>query len=146
MRATLSPSFTSSKMKMMFSLISECADNFTNYFGNVVTSSSVLEIDVKDTITRFTNDVIATSAFGIKCDSLKDKENDFFINSTKAMKFSGLKNMLRFIVLGSLPKLARVSLILTVFVIGCYLFAIISIIRFQYSIPIFTHNMLSHWL
>ena len=109
MRATLSPSFTSSKMKMMFSLIDECADHFTTHFENIVNPSNALEIDVKDTITRFTNDVIATTAFGIKCDSLKDRENKFIVNSKRAMDFSGIKNMLKFIILGSFPKLARVS-------------------------------------
>ena len=94
---------------MMFSLIDECAENFTTYFENMVNSSNVLEIDVKDATTRFTNDVIATSAFGIKCDSLKNKENDFIVNSRKAMEFSGLKNMLKFVILGNFPKLARVS-------------------------------------
>ena len=109
MRAILSPSFTSSKMKMMFSLIDECAENFTTHFENIVNPSNVLEIDVKDTITRFTNDVIATAAFGIKCDSLRDRDNEFFVNGRKVMNFSGLKCMLRLIILGNCPKLARVS-------------------------------------
>ena len=93
----------------MFSLICECAENFTAYFENIVNPSKIFEIDVKDTITRFTNDVIATAAFGIKCDSLKDKENEFIINSRKLMAFSGIKNMFKFIILEYFPKLARVS-------------------------------------
>ena len=93
----------------MFSLIDECAENFTTYFENIVNPSNILEIDVKDTVTRFTNDVIATTAFGIKCDSLKNKENNFIVNSKRALEFSGLNNVLKFVILGKFPKLARVS-------------------------------------
>ena len=96
-------------MKLMFSLICECAENFTTYFENIVDPSNALEIDVKDTITRFTNDVIATTAFGIKCDSLKDKENEFLINSRKLLAFFSLKSIFKFIILEYFPKLARVS-------------------------------------
>ena len=93
----------------MFSLIDECADNFTNYFRKGASVSSVVEIDMKDTFTRFTNDVIATTAFGIKCDSLKDRENEFFVTSKRAVNFTGPWIMFKFLLLGKFPKLARVS-------------------------------------
>ncbi|KAK9752568.1 Cytochrome P450 [Popillia japonica] len=65
MRSTLSPSFTSSKMKIIFSLMTECADNYVNYF---LKQKNPIEIELKDTTTRYTNDVIATVAFGVTCD------------------------------------------------------------------------------
>ncbi|CAG9827788.1 unnamed protein product [Diabrotica balteata] len=49
----------------------------------------VMEIEMKDTFTRFTNDVIATTAFGIKIDSMKNKDNEFFVIGKDITSFSG---------------------------------------------------------
>ena len=35
-------------------------------------------MDVKELFTKFTNDVIATAAFGVHCDTLQDPNNDFY--------------------------------------------------------------------
>ncbi|KAB0794243.1 hypothetical protein PPYR_13863 [Photinus pyralis] len=64
MRATLSPSFTSSKMKAMFNIMSECAERFVNHF-RVEGSEDTVTVEFKDIFTRFTNDVIASASFGI---------------------------------------------------------------------------------
>ena len=114
MRLTLSPNFTTSKIKMMFTLIDECAVNLTTYFGNIVNPCSVLEIDVKDVMKRFTNDTIATTSFGIKCDSITDRDNQFYVKSRKAMVFDGSWNILKFLIMGWCPKLAKVSLVLNI--------------------------------
>ncbi|KAF5271171.1 hypothetical protein FQR65_LT17686 [Abscondita terminalis] len=76
MRATLSPSFTGNKMKLMFALMSECAEEFTRHFQNL--NQNLVVVEMKDICTRFTNDVIATTAFGVKCNSLDDKKNQFY--------------------------------------------------------------------
>ncbi|KAF5288513.1 hypothetical protein FQA39_LY15381 [Lamprigera yunnana] len=90
MRTTLSPSFTSSKLKMMFHLMQDCATQFVNYFKS---QEGEVLIELKDTFTRFTNDIIATCAFGIQCDSLKDRNNDFYLMGKEATDFSGLKGL-----------------------------------------------------
>lgn len=77
MRTTLSPVFTSSKMRHMFTLIAATADNFTNYFLEQCENSKV-ELEMKECYSKYTNDVIASCAFGIECDSLKNKGNEFF--------------------------------------------------------------------
>nr|QTM97433.1 Cytochrome P450 [Sitophilus oryzae] len=76
MRATLTTSFTSSRIKTMFELISEAAENYIKYFLNK--NSKVVEIEAKETFSRYTIDVIATTSFGVKVDSLGDKNNEFF--------------------------------------------------------------------
>ncbi|KRT85988.1 cytochrome P450, partial [Oryctes borbonicus] len=103
MRATLSPSFTSSKMKMIFTLISECANDFVNHFLEKG-GSQILEM--KDTFTRYTNDVIASVAFGIKCDSIRERDNLFFTMGTKATKF-GPSATIKFLVYTIAPKLSK---------------------------------------
>ncbi|CAH1113648.1 unnamed protein product [Psylliodes chrysocephalus] len=76
MRSTLSPAFTSSKMKGMFPFIQETAEKFTNHFYNL--PEDVIDMDIKIEFSKFSNDVIATCAFGIECDTLKNEDNDFF--------------------------------------------------------------------
>jgi len=85
-RALLSPSFTFSKMKAMFSLISECAINFSEYLMNVSSEKRIMEM--KDIFTKYTNDVIATCAFGINIDSMRNPENDFYVYGKKATNFN----------------------------------------------------------
>ena len=81
---------------MLFSLIDECADNITSDFENVVSSPNVLEIDVKDNITRFTNDAIVSTAFSVKRDLLNDRNNEFFVQSSKLLNMFGFWSLLRF--------------------------------------------------
>ncbi|KAF5291524.1 hypothetical protein FQR65_LT01837 [Abscondita terminalis] len=104
MRATLSPSFTSSKMKLMFMLISECAEDFTNHFEKQ--NQSTIHVEMKDAFTRFTNDAIATAAFGFKCNSLENKTNDFYMMGKKATNFSGVR-FLAFLMYNFVPQLAK---------------------------------------
>lgn len=63
---------------------------------------------MKDTITRYTNDVIASSAFGIQINSLKDKENEFFKMGKMAFNFSGVM-MFKILGFSFFPRLMKVS-------------------------------------
>nr|QTM97432.1 Cytochrome P450 [Sitophilus oryzae] len=94
MRATLSGSFTSSKMKTMFALMDEAADNFVQYFLDK--KEDLIELEMKDTYTRYTNDVIATTAFGIKVDSLAEPKNTFYLMGKKMTNFTGIITTLKF--------------------------------------------------
>ncbi|KAK5641867.1 hypothetical protein RI129_010414 [Pyrocoelia pectoralis] len=105
MRATLSPSFTSSKMKTMFLLFSECAQQFVEYFEKK--KENVINVEMKDIFTRFTNDAIASTAFGFKCDSLKDQTNEFYTMGKKATNFGGARLLLMFVI-GLFPPLQKV--------------------------------------
>lgn len=67
MRTTLSPAFTGSKMRQMFQFIVECSEQTVQVLQKECNDTSSAYIpEMKDLFTRFTNDVIATSAFGIK--------------------------------------------------------------------------------
>nr|WDY85986.1 cytochrome P450 9Z214 [Pagiophloeus tsushimanus] len=105
MRATLSGSFTSSKMKHMFSLINEAAENFAEYF--VGKGQDLVEVEMKDIFTRYTNDVIATSAFGIKVDSLKEQDNTFYMMGKKVTNLTGFVTRMKFILSLAAPALFR---------------------------------------
>lgn len=86
LRILLSPAFTANKMRIMYQLISECAVNFSEYLVNVPSDKRVMEM--KDICSRYANDVIASCAFGINVDSMKDRENDFYCFGKKASNFS----------------------------------------------------------
>ncbi|XP_029173037.1 cytochrome P450 9e2-like [Nylanderia fulva] len=98
-RNLLSPAFTSSKMKAMFKLMSDCAANFTEFLSKMPSDKNDMEI--KNCFTRYTNDVIATCAFGISIDSMRNPTNDFYVlgkdatnfNTVRAIKFYLSRNM-----------------------------------------------------
>lgn len=52
--------------------------------------SGSLEVDTHDMLTRYTTDVIATTAFGLRCNSFKDRDNLFYKMGSKANKLSSL--------------------------------------------------------
>ena len=110
MRATLSPSFTSSKMKYMFTLMSQNGEQFVKYF--LKKNENVVTVEMKDTFTRFTNDVIASTAFGVECDSLGDRTNEFYLMGKDATDFSGFWKNISFLVYMLAPKLGKVSSLL----------------------------------
>ncbi|PSN52369.1 Cytochrome P450 9e2 [Blattella germanica] len=108
MRSTLSPAFTSSKMKNMFVLVSECGKQLGEFLMECSRDKKgdLLTVELKDLYTRYTNDVIATSAFGIGCDSLKNPKNEFFQMGKDVTNFGGIR---QFIFLGYLfsPRLMK---------------------------------------
>ncbi|XP_063915542.1 cytochrome P450 9e2-like isoform X1 [Zophobas morio] len=94
MRTTLSPAFTSSKMKYMFTLISQSGEQFVKYF--LKKDEDLITVEMKDTFTRFTNDVIANTAFGVECDSLGERKNEFYMMGKDATDFSGFWKSMKF--------------------------------------------------
>ncbi|EFN61087.1 Cytochrome P450 9e2 [Camponotus floridanus] len=105
-RTLLSPSFTSSKMKMMFTLMSECAVDFANFLSTSIPGEKS-DMDMKDVFTKYTNDVIATCAFGIKINSMQDPTNKFYVYGKKLVYFSGIRNI-KFFFLRTFPTLGRI--------------------------------------
>ncbi|XP_011633772.1 cytochrome P450 9e2-like [Pogonomyrmex barbatus] len=104
-RSILSPAFTSSKMKSMFKLMSNCGVNFSTYLTQLPPEKRTMEL--KNIFTRYTNDVIATCAFGISVDSMRNPKNEFFVYGTEATNFSGF-SLLKFFIMRNFPWLARI--------------------------------------
>lgn len=75
-RTKLTPTFTSGKMKNMFVLMETCAKQLQEHIEGDVLKKG--EFEVKDLIARLTTDIIATCAFGLEVNSVKDRENEFF--------------------------------------------------------------------
>lgn len=105
MRATLSPAFTGSKMRLMFELIVEVSEQMMGYIKKEAESKGMLELEMKQICSKFTNDVIALCAFGIKVDSFNDEDNEFHKTGKDMMNFAKPSRMWRFLGFRMLPKL-----------------------------------------
>ncbi|XP_018353975.1 PREDICTED: cytochrome P450 9e2-like [Trachymyrmex septentrionalis] len=103
-RTLLSPAFTSSKMKTMFKLMSDCAANFTDYLANLPEDKNIMEM--KNSFTRYTNDVIATCAFGISVDSMRNPNNEFYVYGKEATTFNTLRTI-KFYLARSMPLITK---------------------------------------
>ncbi|XP_029170173.1 cytochrome P450 9e2-like [Nylanderia fulva] len=107
MRNTLSPSFTANKMKIMLDLVSKCASEFVNYLDDH--PELCVEVDTKQIFRRYTTDVIATTAFGISVNSMKDQNNEFYTKGLEIIQSfnGGVLVMVRFLLILTFPRIAK---------------------------------------
>lgn len=88
-RPSSSPAFTAAKMRKMNNLIQDCARVTSEHLKNAAEEGK--DVDVKRFYGHYALDVIAKCAFGTELDSLKDANNQFVANASKA--FSGGINL-----------------------------------------------------
>lgn len=74
LRAKLTPTFTSKKMKMMFEIVHKIGHNFEMVLHDLAVENT--EMELKDLFSCFTIDVIGSCAFGIECDSLRNPKSE----------------------------------------------------------------------
>lgn len=77
LRKKLSSTFTSLKMKFMFPTVLNVAQQMDEALKAHFANTPSGDIDTHDWMGRFTTDVIANCAFGVKCNSLMDPNNIF---------------------------------------------------------------------
>ncbi|KAK0175603.1 hypothetical protein PV327_009343 [Microctonus hyperodae] len=106
-RSLLSPAFTPSKLKPMFKFMMECSRDLANYMVEQMQTQKTLTINSKDAFTRYTNDVIATCAFGLNVNSTRNPLNEFYVLGRKATNFEGLLS-LKFFLVSSFPKISKI--------------------------------------
>ncbi|XP_014476486.1 PREDICTED: cytochrome P450 9e2-like [Dinoponera quadriceps] len=111
LRKLLSLAFTSGKMKTTFELMSNCAADFADFLSKMPTDKNVVEL--KDSFTRYTNDVIATCVFGISVDSMRNPKNDFYMYGMEATTFT-IITTIKFYLCRSMPFLCKILSIKTV--------------------------------
>ncbi|XP_064071914.1 uncharacterized protein LOC113394864 [Vanessa tameamea] len=100
MRSTLSPAFTSSKIKLMVPFMEEVGKQMIRALKKQIqeSDSGYVDVDVKDLTSRYANDVIASCAFGLKVDSHTEKENQFYKMGKDISSFTLKKTMSLFII------------------------------------------------
>ncbi|XP_050512635.1 probable cytochrome P450 6a23 isoform X2 [Diabrotica virgifera virgifera] len=75
MRAKLTPTFTTGKLKMMFQTMMDASSGLEKILEKNRTSKE--PIDIKDCLTRFTVDIITSVAFGIESKSMDNPDSEF---------------------------------------------------------------------
>ncbi|XP_069672113.1 probable cytochrome P450 6a13 isoform X2 [Periplaneta americana] len=75
MRTKLTPTFTSGKMKMTFQILIECGKELEKYINEYAVCGE--KIEVKDILAKYSTDVIASFAFGLQCNCLKNPDAEF---------------------------------------------------------------------
>ncbi|XP_076275225.1 cytochrome P450 9e2-like isoform X2 [Rhynchophorus ferrugineus] len=105
MRSLLSGSFTSSKMKIMYNLIVEASENFVDYFCSK--NEDLVEVEFKDIFSKYTNDVIASTSFGIKVDSLREPKNEFYAMGKKMTNFNTFRGLIGVLLYMAVPTIAK---------------------------------------
>ncbi|VDI83243.1 Hypothetical predicted protein [Mytilus galloprovincialis] len=89
LRSSISPTFSSGKMRQMMTLLQKCVNDMVEKMKKDTENGEV--VDVCKYCGSFSMDVIASTAFGIDVDAQNDPDNAFIKNAKKAFS-SGFKN------------------------------------------------------
>ncbi|XP_055681861.1 uncharacterized protein LOC129789237 [Lutzomyia longipalpis] len=78
LRAKISPTFTSGKLKVLFHTVAAVTEELLGFISeSLEVSPTGKTLEIKDLMARFTTDIIGTTAFGINCDSLHNPKSEF---------------------------------------------------------------------
>lgn len=104
LRAKLSPTFTSGKLKIMFQTLVECQEFLHKRMEQIIETRE--PIDIKDVVACFTTDVIGSCAFGLDCKAIEKADSDFRVYGKKAIKQTKL-NKLKRTFASNFPQIAK---------------------------------------
>jgi cytochrome P450 family 6 len=104
LRVKLSPTFTAGKMKVMFGTLVECGKELQDFLQEAANKSETIEI--KDILARYNTDVIASCAFGIQCNCLKNPDAEFHKWGRSIFELSAANKFFR-TVTSTFPSLGR---------------------------------------
>lgn len=99
LKEKLSPSFTSSKMKLMFEIVDQKTVGLVKLVKIQTPDKS---INMTEILQRFTIDVIGSCALGIECNALQDNESNFRKYASKILEPDGVNLGLKFLLPWSL--------------------------------------------
>ncbi|XP_066997652.1 cytochrome P450 9e2 isoform X2 [Anabrus simplex] len=106
-RAVLTPTFTTGKLRAMENLVLLCGEQLHDYLYKTTDGNNTTEFEMKDLFGRFTMDVIASCAFGVECDSLKQPDAEFVKIASQFNDIPLLHRIGLFAVILLIPQLAK---------------------------------------
>lgn len=106
MRSVLSPAFTGSKMRRMFSLITDLSTDYLSAMEKTIKTEQLMEF--KEFTNKFCNDVIFKCAFGVSVNSYSEPDNEYFVWGRQTSAVTILLQ-LKFLAYGIAPKIMSVS-------------------------------------
>ncbi|EAT33124.1 AAEL014610-PA [Aedes aegypti] len=107
MRATLSPAFTGRKMRLMFTLMVDCSERMLKHYESLMSSTGQMEVEIKDMLSRYGINVIASCAFGIDVDCFKDVDHEFMYHGTRMLQMGNPLVIAKMLFTRMFPKLAN---------------------------------------
>lgn len=107
MRKKLCPLYAQGKMKMIFPAIYDIGMALQGHVGQIADKNSNNRIDLKDLFARYLTDVIASVAFGIEVDSIRDPTVYFRKMGAKAADRSVTSHMILYFFYFTTPKLFK---------------------------------------
>ncbi|KAG5671809.1 hypothetical protein PVAND_001984 [Polypedilum vanderplanki] len=118
-RATLSPAFTGSKMRNMMDFVSTVGHQTAEAIKKDIKSGGVNTFEFEEFASKFTIDIIASTAFGIEINSFKNPTNEFFKVAKEITNFATLKIGLKFAGYLLFPKLMKMLNVHLLDKVGC---------------------------
>ncbi|KAM0726381.1 Cytochrome P450 6k1 [Formica fusca] len=106
LRLKMTPFFTPSKLKKMVNLIEECATNLTEYLDSLNLENKGKIVETRELSSKFTTDVIGSTAFGLNTNSFKDTNIEFYKHGRMIF---GIEHGLELIAVLYMPILARLA-------------------------------------
>lgn len=93
-------------MRLMFNLVSECGEEMIQTLLKQAEETGSVDCEAKELFSKYTNDVIATAAFGFKINSFENPKNDFFVLGKLLVDFTSIMSIIRILFITIIPKLA----------------------------------------
>jgi len=105
-RSKLAPAFATGKIRAMFPLILEVCEELKKNLQRKIDSNDGA-FEAHDLSGEFTTDVVGSCAFGIKCDSLSNPDNQFRKMGRNLLHPEGFLRQLEVMVVFTMPKFAE---------------------------------------
>ncbi|XP_055838038.1 probable cytochrome P450 9f2 [Episyrphus balteatus] len=106
MRMTLTPVFTGNKMRKIFHIISQCTYEAVKYLHEKTKEGT--EINLGNFFHQYSNDVIASAAFGLKMKSYGREESEFTKMGAVLLRPEGLGVIIKSILIAVLPQVGKI--------------------------------------
>ncbi|XP_065356912.1 cytochrome P450 6d1 [Calliphora vicina] len=107
LRAKLTPSFTSGKLKGMFSTVDDVADKLVKHLKGQLDDGNTHTLEIKSLTTTYAIDIIGSVIFGLDIDSFSNPKNEFRQLSDRLFLRSGVLLSIRNIMSFVCPPIAR---------------------------------------
>ncbi|XP_054163783.1 uncharacterized protein LOC128961559 [Oppia nitens] len=108
LRAVVSPTFSSGKLRKMRPLIDDCLHTLVTNLDKLSKESDEGVVDMKKVFGAFTMEVIIQVAFGTKVDALIDDNNPIISNAKKIIsKDVSILQLPKFMLIMTFPKIAK---------------------------------------
>ena len=89
LRSTFSPIFTSGKLKLMMQFIANVSQDLANEFSKAAEKGAT--IDMKEVMSKYSMDTIASCAFGVNAESFSNENSKFAENARQVFRYISFK-------------------------------------------------------